>query len=119
MKWKTPVKSLSTESKKIEYEIILVHKYKVQQTEVISNLYSLFYSQITRTFGQIEHLHFPNTFSYFLHSYDITSLGNIYPITFWKYTKHQIKVSLQIFNMLFKEYVKNMQPFYEAFVKLL
>ena len=47
------------ESKIIEYGIILLHKYKIEQTEVISRLlqYSLFYSQITRTFGQIEHLH--------------------------------------------------------------
>ena len=32
--------------------------------------YSPFYSQITRTFDQIEYLHFPNTFSYFFHIYD-------------------------------------------------
>ena len=70
-------------SKIIEYGIILLHKYRVEQTEVISRLYySLFCLQITRTFGQIEHLHFPNTFSYFFHSHDITSLGNIHPITF-------------------------------------
>ena len=50
------------ESKIIENEIILLHKYNVEQTVVI-------YSQITRTFGRIEHLHFPNIFSYFFHSY--------------------------------------------------
>ena len=43
-----------------------------------------------------ENLHFPNTYSYLFHSYDITSLGNIHLITFWKYTKHPIKVSLKI-----------------------
>ena len=50
------------ESKIIENGIILLHKYNVEQTVVI-------YSQITRTFGRIEHLHFPNIFSYFFHSY--------------------------------------------------
>ena len=42
----------------------------------------LFYSQITRAIGQVEHLHFANIFSWSFHSYDITSLGNIHPITF-------------------------------------
>ena len=71
------------ESKIIEYRLILLHKYKVEQTEVVSiDYYSLFCSQITSTFCQIEHSYFPNTFSYFFHSYDITSLGNIHPITF-------------------------------------
>ena len=50
------------ESKIIENGIILLHKYNVEQTVVI-------YSQITRTFGRIEHLHFPNIFSYFFRSY--------------------------------------------------
>ena len=68
------------ENKIFEYGIILLHKYKVEQTKVISRL--LFTFLLTRTFDQIEHLHFPNTFSYFLHSYDITSLRNIHPITF-------------------------------------
>ena len=70
------------ESKIIEYGIFLLHKYKVEQTEVISRYHSPFSSQIIRTFGQIEHLHFPNTFLYFFHGYDVTSLGNIHPITF-------------------------------------
>ena len=61
-----------------------------------------------RTFGQIEHLHFPNIFLYFSHSYDMTSLGNIHHITFWKYTKQAVKVSLKISNV-------NMEPFYKGF----
>ena len=66
-------------SKIIECRIILLHKYKLVHTEVISRLLSsLFYHK--RTFGQIEHVHFLNAFSYFFHSYDITSLGNIHPI---------------------------------------
>ena len=75
----------SMESKIIEYGIILLHKYKVEQAEVISRLlqYSLFYSQITRAFGQTEHLHFPNI-SMLTHFHtSFTSLGNIHPsITF-------------------------------------
>ena len=51
------------ESKIIGYEIVLLYKYKVEQTEVISRLLFIFYSQITRTFGQIQQLHFPNRFS--------------------------------------------------------
>ena len=71
------------ESKITEFGIILLYKYKVEQTELVFlDYYSLFYSQITRMFGQIEHLHYHNTLSYFFHSYDITSLGNIYPIIF-------------------------------------
>ena len=50
------------ESKIIEYGIILLHKYKLEQTEV--------------------HLHFPNILSYFLYSSDISSLENIHPITY-------------------------------------
>ena len=69
-------------SKVTEYGIILLHKPKVEQTEVSLDYYSLFYSQITRTFGEIEDLHFPNAFSYFFYSYDITSLGNIHSVTF-------------------------------------
>ena len=76
----------SVESKIIEYGIFLLHKYKVEQTEVISEVISrllfTFSSQITRTFGHTEHLHFPNTFSYFSHGYNITCLGSIHPITF-------------------------------------
>ena len=63
----------SMESKIIEYRTTLLHKYYY---------HSLFYSQITRAFGQTEHLHGSNIFSYFFHSYDITTLGNIHPITF-------------------------------------
>ena len=51
------------ESKIIEYGIILLHKYKIEQTEVISILlFIFFYSQMTGTFVRIEHLHFSNTF---------------------------------------------------------
>ena len=57
------------EIKIIEYEMILLHKCKVRQTEVISRL--LFTFLLTRNFGQIEHLHFPNKFSYLLY-YDNT-----------------------------------------------
>ena len=46
--------------------------------------------------GNGVHLHFPITFPYFFHGYHITSLGNIHPITFWKYTNHPVKVSLKI-----------------------
>ena len=70
------------ECKIIEFGKIILYKYKVEETELIFRLLSTFYSQITRMFGQIEHLHYPNTFSYFFHSYNITSLGNIHPITF-------------------------------------
>ena len=62
------------ESKITEYGIILLHKYKIEQTEVNSRYYSLFYSQITRTFSQIEHSRFPNRFSCFFDSYDVKSL---------------------------------------------
>ena len=72
------------ESKIIEYGIILLHKYKVEQTEVISRFFFTTRTLINykNIFGQIVNLQFPNTFSYFFDSYDITSLGNIHPITF-------------------------------------
>ena len=90
-----------------------------EQTEVISRLFFTFYSQITGTFSQIEHLHFPNTFSCFFHSYDITSLGNIHPITSWKYTKHTIKVSLKISVCYFKNIkIQPFRSFCKAFMKL-
>ena len=57
------------EIKTTEYEMTLLHKYKVEQTEVLSRLLSTFL--LTRNFGQIEHLHFPNKFSY-LRYYDNT-----------------------------------------------
>ena len=79
----------------------LLQKYKVEQTEVISRLLSSLFIINYKNVGQIEHIHFPNTFSYLFHTYDITSLGNIHPITCWKYTKHPIIA------------------FYKAFVKLL
>ena len=95
--------NLSMESKIIEYWTMLLHKYKVEQAEVMSRLLSwLFLSWITRTFGQIEHIHFPYTFSHFFHSYNITSLENICPITLWKYTKHPIRVLLKISTCSFK-----------------
>ena len=59
----------------------LLHKYKVEQTEVISRLLSSLFIINYKNVGQIEHIHFPNTFSYLIHTYDITSLGNIHPIT--------------------------------------
>ena len=40
-------------------------------------------------------LHFPITFSYVFFNYDVTSLEDIHPITFRKYTKHPIKVILK------------------------
>ena len=70
------------ESKIIEYGIMLLHKPKVEQTEVISRLIFTFCSHITITFGKIEYLHSPNTFSFFFNNYDITSLENIHPIAF-------------------------------------
>ena len=112
----------SLESKLIEYGIILLHKYKVEQTQVIFRLLFIFSSQIIRTFGQIEHLHFPNTFLYFFHN--ITSSGNIHPVTLWKYEKHPIKVSLKISTCSFKKmhtcnlFIKLLWSFYKAFIKL-
>ena len=70
------------ERKIIENGIIFFHKYKREQSKVISRLLFTFYLQISRTFGQIEYLRFPNRFSDFFHSYEITSLGNIHPIPF-------------------------------------
>ena len=70
------------DSKIIEYGIMLLHKSKVEQTEVISRLIFTFCSHITITFGKIEYLHSPNTFSFFFNNYDITSLENIHPIAF-------------------------------------
>ena len=52
------------ESKMTEYGI------EVKAEVKSPDRYSPFYSQITRTFDQIEYLHFPNTFSYFFHIYD-------------------------------------------------
>ena len=72
----------SMERKIIEYGIIFLHKYKREQSKVISRLLFTFYLQVSRIFGQIEYLHFPNRFSYFFHSYEIMSLGNIHPIPF-------------------------------------
>ena len=43
----------SMESKIIEYGIFLLHKYKVEQTDVISRLLFTFFLTIIRTFGQI------------------------------------------------------------------
>ena len=70
---------------------IVLHKYKVQQTEVILGFYSLL---LLTNYKNIwpENLHFPNTFSYLFHNYDITNLKNIHPITFRKYAKHLVKV---------------------------
>ena len=110
LKWKisgNPEGNPSMESKIIKFRIILL--YKIQGRADRSNLldyHSLFYLQTTRTFGQVEHLHFPNTFLYFFHSYDVTSLGNINPITYWKYTKHPMKVQLKISTCSFETFAK-------------
>ena len=68
------------ESKIIEYGIILLRKSKVEQTEVISRLTFTFL--LTNYNNLWSDLHFPNTFPFFLVSYDITSLENIHPIAF-------------------------------------
>ena len=55
----------SMESKIIEYRIILLYKYKVEQTEVISRLLFTFFThklQERLVRYRREHLHFPNTF---------------------------------------------------------
>ena len=70
----------SMESKIIEYGITLLHKSKVEQTEVISRLTFTFL--LTNYNNLWSDLHFPNTFSFFFVSYDITSLENIHPIAF-------------------------------------
>ena len=69
------------ECKIIEYGIILLHKYKIVQTEVISRLLFTF---VLVNYENIwsKHLHFPNAFSYFFDSYDITNLESFHPITF-------------------------------------
>ena len=36
-----------------------------------------------------------NTFSYLFHNHDVTSLENIHPITFRKYTKHPISSTVK------------------------
>ena len=59
---------------------ILLHKCKV---EVISKL--LFTSFAKKLQEDSE-----NTFSHLFHNHDVTSLENIHPITFRKYTKHPI-----------------------------
>ena len=64
--------SYSMESKIIEFSIILLNKCSRADKgnlQIIIHFYS-------------QHLHYPNTLSYFFISYDITSLGNIHPITF-------------------------------------
>ena len=53
------------ESKIIEYRIILLYKYKVEQTEVISRLLFTFFThklQERLVRYRREHLHFPNKF---------------------------------------------------------
>ena len=76
------------ESKINEYGTILIHKFKVEQTEVISRL--LFTFIITN---------YNNVWS----GYDITSSGNLHPMTFWKYAKYPIKVSLKISTYFLKK----------------
>ena len=69
------------EGKIIEYGIILLHKCGSGGR---SNSISLFFFLLTNYKNVLSDrtLHFPNTFSYFFQSKDITSLGNIHPITF-------------------------------------
>ena len=55
----------------------LLHKSKEQRTEVIPRLLFTFITHKLQ-----EHLNFSNTFSYLIHNYDVTSLGNINSITF-------------------------------------
>ena len=59
---------------------ILLHKCKVK---VISKL--LFTSFANKLLEDWEY-----TISYLLHNHDVTSLHNIHPMTFRKYTKHPI-----------------------------
>ena len=75
----------SMKSQRIEYGVNLLHKYKLEQAEVISRLLSsLLYHELQERFVRyIFLIQFHTSFSY-----DITSLGNIYPITVRKYTKH-------------------------------
>ena len=70
---------------------ILLRRSKIELTEVISSV-------VTWSV----HLHFPNTFLYLFHNYDITNLENIYPITFSKYAKDPIKVLLKRSTCSFK-----------------
>ena len=104
----------------------LLHKYKTEQKEVISRpLFSFvthkLQEHLVRT-GPSEHSHFPNTFSYFFHSYDVMSLEKINPIAFWKYTKQPIKVLLKISTQSFKllrTWNLFIRLLYKAFIKLL
>ena len=91
------------ESKIIEYGITLLHKSKVEKTEVMSRLTFTFL--LTNYNNLWSDLHFPNTFSFFFVSYDITSLENIHPIAFWKYTKHPTNQSVV---KITKCFLKNM-----------
>ena len=56
---------------------ILLHKSKEEQAEVISRLLFTFVTQ-----KLLEHLNFCNAFSYLIHNYDVTSLGNFHLVTF-------------------------------------
>ena len=67
------------ESKIAEYGIILLHKYKIEKTAVISRQQFTSLLKVTRTFGQIGIY----IFLILLHtSFTVTSLGNIHPSTF-------------------------------------
>ena len=87
-----------------EYGIILLHKCKVEQTEVISRLFITFlltnYKNIWS--DRTSHFKFPNKFPCILHSYNIMSTGNIHRITYWKYIKHPIKLSLKMVVGIFR-----------------
>ena len=78
------------ESKIIEYVIsqrgflikIILHRYNVEQTKVLSVFFDHFYySQIIRTFNRN-----------YKNDYDVRTSGIIHPITFQKLTKRPIKV---------------------------
>ena len=97
--------NLSIESKITEYGIILLHKYKVEQTEVISKFIFTFLLTNSKNI-YIFLINFPILFT--------VTTSEVYLITFWKYTKHPIKVLLKISTCSFK----NMETC-NLFIKLL
>ena len=74
----------SMENKIIKYGIILLHKYEVEQTEVISRLLFIFFLK-----------------KYFFHGYYITSLGNIHPNHILKVHKALNQSAVKSINMFF------------------
>ena len=87
---------------------ILLHKCKV---EVISKL--LFSSFAHKLQEDSE-----KTLSFLFHNHDITSLENIHPITFRKYTKHPIKYCQKKINMCEHAtfFIKLSESFHKAFL---